>query len=160
MIFNEIYSAYYNTVAKIISAVIDGKTDDKYINKIISDNAFGESILTVLPSLKNEKWQLIHKNMTTPLKNKPTMPLTLTQKQWLKAISLDPRIKLFDVVISGLDDVEPLFTPEDYYIYDKYSDGDPFEDETYIKNFKTVFSASTIQAVLLSFIFCLFSSHP
>lgn len=141
MIFNEIYSAYYNTVAKIISAVIDGKTDDKYINKIISDNAFGESILTVLPSLKNEKWQLIHKNMTTPLKNKPTMPLTLTQKQWLKAISLDPRIKLFDVVISGLDDIEPLFTPEDYYIYDKYSDGDPFEDETYIKNFKTVFSA-------------------
>ena len=63
---------------------------------------------------------IIHKNMTTPLKNKPTMPLTLTQKQWLKAISLDPRIKLFDVVISGLDDVEPLFTPEDYYIYDKY----------------------------------------
>ena len=49
MIFNEIYSAYYNTVAKIISAVIDGKTDDKYINKIISDNAFGESILTVEP---------------------------------------------------------------------------------------------------------------
>ena len=130
MIFNEIYSAYYNTVAKIISAVIDGKTDDKYINKIISDNAFGESILTVLPSLKNEKWQLIHKNMTTPLKNKPTMPLTLTQQQWLKAISLDPRIKLFDVVISGLDDVEPLFTPEDYYIYDR---------EKYINIFKKKF---------------------
>ncbi|MBO5840951.1 MAG: hypothetical protein J6Q86_05970, partial [Methanobrevibacter sp.] len=49
------------------------------------------------------------------------------------AISLDPRIKLFDVKFEGLDDVEPLFTPDDYCIYDKYGDGDPFEDEGYIK---------------------------
>ena len=110
MIFNEIYSAYYNTVAKIIAAVIAGDTDDKSINKIISENAFGESVLTVMPSLKSEKWQLVHGDMTTPLVHKPTMPLTQTQKQWLKAISLDPRIKLFGIEFEGLDDVEPLFT--------------------------------------------------
>lgn len=141
MIFNEIYSAYYNTVAKIITAVIDGNTDDKSINKIISKNAFGESVLTILPSLKSEKWQLVHTDMTTPLKHKPTMPLTLTQKQWLKAISLDPRIKLFGIEFSGLEDVEPLFTAEDYFVYDRYSDGDPFEDEKYIKHFRTILSA-------------------
>lgn len=141
MIFNEIYSAYYNTVATIIAAVIAGNTDDKSINKIISENAFGESVLTVLPSLKSEKWQLIHADMTTPLIHTPTMPLTLTQKQWLKAISLDPRIKLFGIEFRGLDDVEPMFTSDDYYIFDKYSDGDPFEDEKYIEHFRTILSA-------------------
>lgn len=141
MIFNEIYSAYYNAVAKIITAILNGKTDEKTLNRIVCDNAFGESTLTVLPSLKSEKWQLVKADMTTPLKHIPTMPLTLIQKQWLKAISLDPRIKLFGVEINGLEDVEPLFTSDDYFIYDKYGDGDPFEDEEYIKRFRTVLSA-------------------
>lgn len=141
MIFNEIYSVYYNAVAKIISAVLEGETDEKALNRIVCDNAFGESVLTVLPSLKSEKWQLVKSDMTTPLKHIPTMPLTLIQKQWLKAISLDPRIKLFGVDISGLENVEPLFTPDDYFIYDKYSDGDPFENEEYIKRFRTILSA-------------------
>ncbi len=141
MIFNEIYSAYYNTVAKIIAHIINGNADEKTINKIIDENAFGESILTVLPSLKSGKWQLVKSDMTTPLQHIPTMPLTTIQKQWLKAVSLDPRIKLFDIELNGLDDVEPLFTSEDYYIYDKYTDGDPYEDEAYIQRFRTVLSA-------------------
>ena len=141
MIFNEIYSAYYNAVAKIITEIISGKTEEKDLNQIVCDTAFGESMLTVLPSLKSERWQLIRSDMTTPIVHKPTMPLTLIQKQWLKAISLDPRIRLFGVEISGLDDVEPLFTSADYVIYDKYSDGDPYEDEGYIKRFGTVLSA-------------------
>ncbi len=141
MIFNEIYSAYYNAVAKIISAVINGNADEKRINKIVSELAFGESVLTVSPSLKIEKWQIIHSDMTTPLKHCPTMPLTLIQKQWLKAISLDPRIKLFGVDFIGLEGIEPLFTTDDYCIYDKYSDGDPFEDEKYIEHFRTILSA-------------------
>lgn len=141
MIFNEIYSAYYNAVAKIITAVIDGKTDEQTLNQIVCDSAFGESMLTVLPSLKSEKWQLVKADMTTPLRHKPTLPLTLIQKQWLKAISLDPRIRLFGVEFGDLDNVEPLFTSEDYYIYDKYSDGDPFEDEGYIKRFQTILAA-------------------
>jgi len=141
MIFNEIYSVYYNTVAKIISSVLNGTTDEKSLNKIVTENAFGESMLTILPALKSEKWQLIKSDMTTALKHNPTMPLTLIQKQWLKAISLDPRIKLFGETLPDFDDVEPLFTPDDYYIYDKYSDGDPFEDEEYIKRFKIILSA-------------------
>jgi len=141
MIFNEIYSAYYNAVAKIISAVLNGKTDERTLNQIVCDNAFGESMLTVLPSLKSEKWQLVKADMTTPLRHQPTMPMTLMQKQWLKAISLDPRMKLFGIELNGLEDVEPLFTSDDYYIYDQYSDGDPFEDEKYIKHFRTILYA-------------------
>ena len=141
MIFNEIYSAYYNTVAKIIACIINGSADEKTINKIINENAFGESMLTVLPSLKSEKWQLVKTDMTTPIQRIPTMPLTTIQKQWLKAISLDPRIKLFGIEFDGLDDVEPLFTAEDYYIYDKYMDGDPSEDEDYIERFRIILTA-------------------
>lgn len=141
MIFNEIYSAYYNAVAKIIANLVSGNTDEKAINQIVSENAFGESMLTVLPSLKSEKWQLVKSDMTTPLKHIPTMPLTLIQKQWLKAISLDPRIKLFGAQFPGLEDIEPLFTADDYYIYDKYSDGDPFGNENYIEHFRTILTA-------------------
>lgn len=141
MIFNEIYSAYYNTVAKIIAAILSGNADEKSLDKIVEENAFGESMFSIVPSLKSEKWQLVNSDFTTPLNHIPTMPLTLTQKQWLKAISLDPRIKLFDVKFEGLDDVEPLFTPNDYYIYDKYGDGDPYEDEKYIERFRTILTA-------------------
>lgn len=141
MIFNEIYSAYYNTVAKIITAVIKGGADNSSVNKIISENAFGESMFSILPSLKSGKWQLITPDFSTPLHHIPTMPLTNLQKMWLKAISLDPRIKLFGVELDGLEDTEPLFTPDDYYIYDKYGDGDPYDDEVYIRNFRTILSA-------------------
>ena len=141
MIFNEIYSAYYNAVAKIISEILSGSTDEKKLSEIVSDNAFGESMLSILPSLKSGKWQLMQPNFKTPLKHIPTMPLTTMQKQWLKALSLDPRIKLFDINFGALDDVKPLFTPQDYYIYDKYSDGDPYDDEKYIERFRTILSA-------------------
>ena len=141
MIFSELYSAYYNTVAAIISKIIDGENFEKELQKVVSKHAFSESVLTIMPSLKNGKWQVVTPDMTTMLEHKPTMPMTKLQKQWLKAISLDSRIKLFDVKFDGLDDVEPLFTPDDYYIYDKYSDGDPFEDEGYIKRFKVILEA-------------------
>ena len=141
MIFSELYSVYYNAVAAIISGILDGERSEKELQKIVSERAFGESLLTIMPSLKNEKWQLVHPDMTTSLEHKPTMPLTTLQKQWLKAISLDPRVKLFGVEFPNLDDVEPLFTPEDYYVYDKYSDGDPFEDEEYIRQFRIILEA-------------------
>jgi len=141
MIFSELYSAYYNTVAAIISGILDGEHTEQELQKIVTDYAFGESVLTILPALKSEKWQLVHSDMTTPLEHKPTMPLTTLQKRWLKAISLDPRVKLFGVDFPDLGDAEPLFTSADYYIYDQYSDGDPFENEQYIRNFRIVLEA-------------------
>ncbi len=141
MIFSELYSAYYNTVAAIISRILDGEHSERELQRIVSERAFGESVLTIMPSLKSEKWQLVHADMTTALVHAPTMPLTTLQKQWLKAISLDPRVRLFDVAFPHLDGVEPLFTPADYYVYDRYSDGDPFEDEEYIRQFRVILAA-------------------
>ena len=141
MIFSELYSAYYNTVAAILSEVIGGKCREEELQKIVAKRAFGESVLAIMPALRGEKWQLLHADMTTPITHKPTMPLTLLQKRWLKAISLDPRVKLFGVSFPELEGIEPLFTPEDYFVYDKYSDGDPFEDEEYIRQFRVILSA-------------------
>ena len=141
MIFSELYSAYYNTVAAIITAINNGEKSEKELQRIVCERAFGESIMTILPSLKSEKWQIVKSDMTTPLEHRPTMPLTILQKRWLKAISLDPRMKLFGVELPDLEGVEPLFVADDYYVYDKYSDGDPFEDEEYIRQFRVILEA-------------------
>lgn len=141
MIFSELYSAYYNTVARIITAAFDKNTTEKDLDRIVSENAFSESVLTIMPSFKSGKWKLLDDNLKPLLKHEPTMPLTLLQKRWLKAISLDKRVKLFDVQFPDLSDVEPLFTGDDYRIYDKYSDGDNFDDEGYIGRFRLIYYA-------------------
>lgn len=141
MIFSELYSAYYRTVAAILSAILDGEQNEKALQDIVVGHAFGESVLTILPALKTEKWQLVHADMTTPIRHKPTLPLTMLQKQWLKAISLDPRVQLFGVDFPDLGNVEPLFTPADYHVYDKYGDGDPYTDPEYIRQFRVTLSA-------------------
>ena len=141
MIFSELYSAYYNTVAKIVKEIINGGVDSDSIHKIIEENAFEESILRILPAIREEKWQVVTTKYKTPIKHIPTMPLTLLQKRWLKAILMDERIKLFDIEVEGLDVVEPLFTKDDYRIYDKYLDGDNYQDEEYIARFKTILYA-------------------
>jgi len=141
MIFSELYSAYYCAVSAILSRLLDGQTDEKELQKIIAKHAFGESNLTILPALKNGDWQLMHPDLTTAITHKPTMPLTTLQKSWLKAISMDKRIRLFDVQFEGLQDVEPLFTSDDYCVYDQYTDGDPYDDAEYISRFQTVLQA-------------------
>lgn len=141
MFFSELYGAYYTAVAKIIGKAIASPVSMEDTKGIIEKNAFGESIINIESSLLNEKWQLVTKEGETPIVNKPTLPLTNLEKSWLKAISLDPRIKLFTEDFSDLEDVEPLFTPEDIYIFDKYADGDPYEDEQYKQNFKLLLDA-------------------
>lgn len=141
MIFHEIYGCYYNTVAKILTEAVKGELDEDRLFKLVSENAFSESALTVIPALKNEKWQLLKSDFSTPILHSPTLPLTLAQKRWLKAVSLDPRIRLFNVDFSFLDGVTPLFTPEDYTVFDKYGDGDDYSDEHYIKIFRELLFA-------------------
>lgn len=141
MIFSELYGAYYNTVASILKAALRAPVSLQTMRSLIAENAFGESLLSVEPALMQGRWQLLRSNGTTPLEHVPTMPLTLLQRRWLKAIALDPRIRLFPVTLPEDPGVEPLFTPSDYYIFDKYADGDPFEDEAYIRRFRLILEA-------------------
>ena len=147
MLFSEIYSAYYNTVASIISCSQQGKLDSDLLFKIVKESAFPESFMTIGSALETGKWPIIKKDYSTNIQNIPTMPLSVLQKRWLKALCNDKRIRLFvsDEVLerlkNQLQDVEALFNENDYYLYDKYSDGDPYDDSEYIKNFRTVLEA-------------------
>ena len=125
MIFSELYSVYYHTVARVLETAFDSPASEKELQSCIEREAFSESTLTILPALKSGKWPLLNPDLSPVLRHRPTMPLTLLEKQWLKAIADDPHVKLFGVEIPELDDVEPLFTRDDYRIYDQYADGDP-----------------------------------
>lgn len=141
MIFSELYSVYYNTVARIIEMAFQPGVTEKDLQQCVTEHAFSESILTILPALKTGKWPLLHRDLSPVLHHVPTMPLTMLEKRWLKAVMEDPRVKLFDIEMPELGDVEPLFTQDDYKIYDQYTDGDPFEDEVYIRHFRLLLSA-------------------
>ena len=204
MIFNEIYGCYYNAVAKIIELAIDGVLTEKEMTRVAREFAFDESVLNIVPALTKQEWQLIDENMSTPVKVKPTMPLTNLEKRWLKTILQDKRVRLFDLSLSkesclggksglteesdiaeeldlaeksdiaeesdiaeksdiaeesdiagdidlteasgltetsGLEGVEPLFSLEDVVYFDKYLDGDDYENPEYINNFRIIIRA-------------------
>lgn len=141
MIFSELYSAYYNTVAGVLKTAVKQPLKKSELRDIVAKNAFGESILNIEPALMEERWQLIRSDGSTPLAHSPSMPLTTLEKRWLKAIWSDPRIRLFTDDEDVLPEVKPLFTASDYSVFDKYSDGDPYEDDAYKKTFRLVLDA-------------------
>lgn len=138
MIFNEIYGCYYNAVAKMISLAVDGRLTESKMNELASEYAFEESLLTIIPAIKNQEWKLIDHELETPIVNKPVRPMTTLEKRWLKTILLDPRVALFQVPMGELEDVEPLFEPDDIVYFDRYIDGDRYDHPSYIANFNIV----------------------
>lgn len=138
MIFSELYSAYYNTVARILAAAVDHPLQKQELRALIEQNAFGESILNIEPAISGERWRILHADGSTPLLHPPTMPLTTLEKRWIRAILEDPRIRLFSGEEIPLPDVEPLFRQEDVVVFDKYADGDPYTDPVYISSFRLI----------------------
>jgi hypothetical protein len=141
MLFHEIYGCYYNAVTEILSLAVKGELTDDEMRRIVQERTFAESFLTILPALKHQKWQLMDTSFHTPLHREPVLPLSTLQKRWLKALTLDPRVKLFSVNTDFLEGVPPLFTPDDFTIFDQYTDGDSYENENYIRIFHTVLTA-------------------
>lgn len=141
MIFNEVYGSYYNVVAEVLAEAVNGTLSKEQLSEITTRKAFGESIVTIPDSLIKQKWPLIDENFETPLNYKPTMPLTTIQKMWLKAILLDPRIQLFEPSMEGLEDVEPLYDQDTFVYFDRYADGDPYEDIKYGEHFRRILVA-------------------
>jgi hypothetical protein len=141
MLFSEVYCAYFNAVAAILREALQDGISEKKIMQIINDKAFSESILIIQPSIKNEEWLVMNREFHTPIKNPPQMPLTALQKRWMKALLTDPRIALFEPDVSGLEDIEPLFIYDDFMFFDRYADGDPYSDKSYIAHFKTILTA-------------------
>lgn len=143
-IFSEVYGTYYNIVADILGkAASDGLTLEQ-LKRIVYKEGYEESGLELLPALTDERWTLLNKELKTPLKNKPSMPLTLLQKQWLKALLLDERVRLFftDEELANeekaLEDVEPLYRPEQFVFFDRFVDGDAYKSARYRENFRQI----------------------
>ena len=156
MLFDEIYSVYYRAAEQIIAEAQKGSLSEKKITDIIYETAFAEGyflrdMLAGKRSLRNyaEKPLISDEDLTTPIRNKPTPPITLLEKRWLKSLLSDPRIKLFSPPAEGLEDVEPLFDPKNIVWFDRNSDGDPFEDENYIAVFKKILKAIKASRKLL-----------
>ena len=150
MMFSELYGIYYQTVARVLAEAISQSKagapplNVKEIREIIGQNGLGDGGLLIEDALSSQKWQLLHQDGTTPLQYEPAMPLTALEKRWMKAIAMDPRIRLFGEDLSTiLDDetIQPLFTPEDIVLFDRCNDGDPFEDPQYIEHFRRILDA-------------------
>lgn len=141
MIFSELYGTYYHTVARILKAAADHPLQKGELRSIVAENAFGESMLNIEPAIAEERWQLLRSDGSAVLQHPPTLPLTLLEKRWLNAIWQDPRIRLFTDEEICFPGVEPLFHPDDILVFDKYADGDPYTDESYLHNFRLVMDA-------------------
>ena len=141
MIFSEFYGSYFKAVSAILAKAVEGTLTDRELMRTVLENAFGESLVTIPAKLTDGSWPLITKDCGTPLQHKPRMPLTTLEKQWLKALLMDPRIRLFAPSEEGLEDVEPLFTPDQFVYFDRYADGDPYDDPRYIEHFRMILRA-------------------
>ena len=145
MIFDEKYSLYYKTVNKIINSLAQSKQLPRNtIESIIEDCGIEEYWRITDPMADKLAWNLVEKSskVYTPIiDNEINMPLTTLEKRWLKAISLDPRIKLFGVEFDGLDYIEPLFLPSDYCVFDKRNNNYRYEDSEYIDKFQFLLNA-------------------
>lgn len=141
MIFHEIYGAYYAAVAAILREALSHPLSRTEMRAITEAHAFGESFPVIEDALRSRRWPLLREDGTPAVKHVPELPLTNLQKRWLKAISSDPRLRLFGDVLPDLDGVEPLFVPEDIRVFDAYADGDDYTDEGYIARFRFILSA-------------------
>ena len=141
MIFSEVYGSYFKAVSAILAKAVEGTLTERELTRTVLENAFGESLITIPAKLTDGSWPLLTEGFGTPLRRAPHMPLTLLEKQWLKALLLDPRVRLFAPSDEGLEDVEPLFTPDQFVYFDRYADGDDYADPRYIAQFRTILQA-------------------
>lgn len=150
MFFSEVYGTYYNTMAKILKKALNEQLTADGIYSCIMENAYSESVVPITDAIEKEKWQLLkfnrEKNHLSPIvKHNPEMPLTNLQLQYLKALLHDKRIRLFDLDFDYFEKqlslVEPLWQSGDYEVFDKYHDGDNFEDASYKKRFRMILEA-------------------
>ena len=141
MLFHEVYGSYFHVVTAVLTEASKNTLTDKRMTELVTAKAFSESTLSIPTALRQETWPLLDRDLHTVIQHTPSIPLTLLQKRWLKALLQDPRITLFAPDTTGLEDVAPLYQPGTFVLFDQYSDGDPYADENYIVCFRTVLQA-------------------
>lgn len=148
-LFSEIYGCYFTVVSRILEQSKNGLTRAE-IEELVKNHGFCDSTFHLLPALLSGEWNLLDerdKKYYSKLSAEVKRPLTTIEKSWIKALLGDPRIKLFinedslTELKESLSDVEPLFSNDDFRIFDQHLDGDNFEDADYIERFKIILKA-------------------
>lgn len=151
-IFSEIYGTYFRIVSQILSR---HAMTDREVRDIVAKEGFRDSGLfltgRLLPQEDGSDWGLLSrdkKGILHPVTvSEPPRILTTLQKRWLRTKLDDPRLCLFldnrelAALCERVADVEPLYQPSAVRCIDRYSDGDPYTDEGYRRNFRTLLKA-------------------
>ncbi len=157
-LFSEIYGCYFTVVKKIIKEAKEGATR-KEIEELIQSNAFYDSAFQLMPKIFSSEWNFLEERANNKYYTKSCLcdkarPLTNLEKSWLKAILLDKRILLFltkeelEALQIILKDTEPLFKSQNFHVFDSAKDGDPYQDENYYNNFRTILRSCQLKRIL------------
>lgn len=151
-LFSEIYSCYYQVLRHLLSS--QNALTPQDIRDQICKEGFEESMLSIIPKIENGSWNLFERDgkfYVSKLTPTFTTPLSNLEKSYLKALLSDARIRLFlnqtqaEVLQHMLACVSPLWKPEQFYYYDRFKDGDPYQDEQYRHCFQTLLQAQKNQ---------------
>lgn len=157
-LFSELYSSYYLAMKRMLEAAQEkGGLTQQEICEIIGDTAFSDSAFFILPQL-NSEWQFFDlrdgKYLSRLTTRQFTYPITRLQQAWLMALFNDERMGLFlkeeelTAIKEKLGDVPPLFHREDFRVFDRAGDGDPYGDPRYIENFRGIIRAIKAREML------------
>ncbi len=147
-LFTEIHNCYYQVLRHLLCSQ-DAVTIEDMCGRI-REEGFEESMLAIIPKIESGAWQLFERegaHFLSKIAPDFLTPLTELEKRYLKALLADPRIGLFlsreqrESLDSMLSDVTPLWKQEHFYYYDRFADGDPYDDDTYRTNFRTLLTA-------------------
>lgn len=147
-LFSEIYNCYYQVLKSILHTQKYATENDLYTH--IQNSGYEESALFMVPKLISGEWNLLKREgnvFLSKINDDFFVPLTALQTSFLKSILSDEKMQLFfdTEQINSLHEVfanvTPLWSPENFYYYDRFSDKDDFSDSTYIQNFRTLVTA-------------------
>lgn len=140
-IFDEIFSNNFLAADKILSSLSEAAMKSKDLQKILSEYN------STLKLSELKKMNLIDSDCGEYITNLECLsdikrPLTNIELSWLKAVISDEKIHLFldnnelKQIESLLSEVVPLYSEKDFSFFDRRSNGDKYDSEEYIGNFK------------------------
>ncbi len=153
-LFSETYSCYYQVVRRILDQASLAPLTPKQMTEIADTYGYQESAMSIIPHLLHGDWPFLEKTEDSRYRSRLgrlpenfTLPLTNLQRAWLKSLLSDSRIRLFltdrqlSLLECALNDVMPLFRPDDFHRFDQYKDHDPFTSIQYRAHFRTILKA-------------------
>ena len=146
MIYHRVYNNYFHAVEILVRQLLENtthkeNTTEKTISKLPVNERFRELLKYFVENKLSDVIDPEGHVADLEPGDLSEYPMTLLERRWLKSMSLDPRVKLFDIDWSGLDNVEPLYNPDDIVYFDQQNTSDPWTNDTYIQNFRMILDA-------------------